>query len=208
MHGDLKPDNILIKETSRNIYSGKLIDFDDSYFSEEPPTNREGIVGTPEYYSPELAAYIMDEDEELKGTTLSLASDIFTLGIIFCEYFTGDKPITDSSVPIWAAVTNGSPLSFSRSLNPSIESLLRSMLSLKASDRPSIKKIHILLREIKNGIADSGTGRERSGLRIGRGFEKLKSDLSSSNGYATTSLSSSTSKSGILRRSGLKTTKK
>lgn len=87
VHGDLKPDNILIKETSRDFYAGKLIDFDDSYFSEKPPTEREDTVGTTEYYSPELAAYIMDKDKEIEGNTLTLASDIFALGIIFTEYF-------------------------------------------------------------------------------------------------------------------------
>lgn len=151
VHGDLKPDNILIKETSRNIYAGKLIDFDDSYFSTNPPEDRENIVGTPEYYSPELAAYIMDEDEEIEGSTLTLASDIFTLGIIFCEYFTGEKPITDSLLPTWSAVVKGKTISFAKSLKPEIEKLLRSMLALKAENRPSVKKIQNTLREIKEG---------------------------------------------------------
>lgn len=149
VHGDLKPDNILIKETSRDIYSGKLIDFDDSYFSENPPSNRENIVGTPEYYSPELAAYIMDEDEEIEGKTLTLASDVFTLGIIFCEYFTGKKPVTGSSLPTWSAVTKGCSISFAKTIKPEIEDLLRSMLSLKAEKRPSVKEIQYQLKEIK-----------------------------------------------------------
>lgn len=151
VHGDLKPDNILIKETSRDNYSGKLIDFDDSYFSEEPSTDRETIVGTPEYYSPELAAYIMDEDGEIEGNTLTLASDIFTLGIIFCEYFTGEKPMTGTSLPTWSAVVKENPISFATPIKPEIENLLRSMLSLKAKDRPSIRKVQNTLREIKEG---------------------------------------------------------
>ena len=169
VHGDLKPDNILIKETSRNIYVGKLIDFDDSYFSEEPPSERDNIVGTPEYYSPELAAYIMDEDEEIDGKTLTLASDIFTLGIIFCEYFTGEKPITDTSLPTWSAVAKENPISFSKPLNAEIETLLRSMLSLRAEDRPSVKKVQHKLREIKEGRKPEspkiGTGKGPIGLR-------------------------------------------
>ena len=169
VHGDLKPDNILIKETSRDSFSGKLIDFDDSYFSEEPPNDRENIVGTPEYYSPELATYIMDEDDEIAGKTLTLASDIFTLGIIFCEYFTGEKPISGTSLPTWAAVMKGNPISYAKPIKPEIENLLCSMLSLRAEDRPSVKKVQNTLREIKDGhkpespkaISDTG----RVGLR-------------------------------------------
>lgn len=169
VHGDLKPDNILIKETSRDNFSGKLIDFDDSYFSEEPPSDRENIVGTPEYYSPELALYIMDEDDEVDGKTLTLASDIFTLGIIFCEYFTGEKPITGTSLPTWSAVVKGNPISFAKPIKPEIETLLRAMLSLRAEDRPTVKKVQNELREIKEGrkieSPKTGAGKVRIGLR-------------------------------------------
>ncbi len=152
VHGDLKPENILIKASDGSgVHVGKLIDFDDSYFSKNPPADRECIVGTPEYYSPELAAYITDEDEEIDGSTLTLASDIFTLGIIFCEYFTGVKPITDSSLPIWSAVVKGKPIRFAKPIKPEVESLLRSMLALTPADRPSVKKVQNALKEIKEG---------------------------------------------------------
>lgn len=169
VHGDLKPDNILIKETSRDLFAGKLIDFDDSYFSEEPPTDRDCIVGTPEYYSPELAAYIMDEDDEIEGKTLTLASDIFTLGIIFSEYFTGEKPITGTALPTWSAVAEGKPISFAKPIKSEIETLLRSMLSLKAEERPTVKNVQNTLREIKEGRKTEppkiGIGTARIGLR-------------------------------------------
>lgn len=166
VHGDLKPDNILIKETSRDNYAGKLIDFDDSYFSKEPPLDRECIVGTPEYYSPELAAYIMDEDNEIEGSTLTLASDIFTLGIIFSEYFTGEKPLTGTALPTWKAIKNGNSISFAKTIDHQIEDLLKSMLSLNPNDRPSIKKIQIKLKDIKEGKPKGG------GLRFGPGRAK------------------------------------
>lgn len=155
VHGDLKPDNILIKETSRGIYSGKLIDFDDSYFSTEPPSERHRMVGTPEYYSPELAEYIMDEDADISGNSLTLSSDIFTLGIILTEYFTGDKPRVHDSKPIWKAIKEGDKLYFAKSLTPTLEELILSMLSLESKDRPSIKVVHQTLRNIKKEIKDS-----------------------------------------------------
>lgn len=183
VHGDLKPDNILIKESSRDNFIGKLIDFDDSYFSEEPPDDRENIVGTPEYYSPELAAYIMDEDNEIERKTLTLASDIFTLGIIFCEYFTGEKPITGTTLPTWSAVAKGKPISFAKPIKPEIETLIRSMLSLRIEDRPSVKKVLNHLREIKAGlkteISKSDVVRARIRLRgkiVDEDYAKSKKD--------------------------------
>lgn len=147
VHGDLKPDNILIKETSKGGFSGKLIDFDDSYFSGNPPKDREAVVGTPEYYSPELAAYIMDEDEELSGEILTCKSDIFTLGIILCEYFTGKKPTFDSSYGnIWKCVSKGGKLSFD-SIPPRISWLINEMLNNDASKRPTIKQVFDVLKE-------------------------------------------------------------
>lgn len=204
VHGDLKPDNILIKETSRDLFAGKLIDFDDSYFSEEPPTDRENIVGTPEYYSPELAAYIMDEDEEIEGKTLTLASDIFTLGIIFTEYFTGEKPLTGTSLPTWSSIVKGEPISFAKPVNPEIEKLLRSMLSLKTEDRPTVKKVQNILREIKEGRKPEspkfGMGTGRIGLR-GKMVRKPLSEPKKESSLSSSEISRS-SKVG-LRGKGL-----
>lgn len=146
VHGDLKPDNILIKKTSMG-FSGKLIDFDDSYFSSNPPEDHESLVGTPEYYSPEQAAYIMDEEDEISGDTLTLKSDIFTLGIILCEYFTGKKPIlSDGYSSTWSCVENCKSFSLARCIPSKIEELIRSMLKLRPVDRPTINQVFDTLK--------------------------------------------------------------
>lgn len=146
VHGDLKPDNILIKKTS-SAFSGKLIDFDDSYFSGLPPTN-ENLVGTPEYYSPEQAAYIMDEDGEIDGKTLTLKSDIFTLGIILCEYFTGEKPIVEDKYKnTWNSVEHGIVPKFSKGIPANISALLSEMLHKDPAKRPSIDQVFNVLKE-------------------------------------------------------------
>lgn len=149
VHGDLKPDNILIKRTSMG-FSGKLIDFDDSYFSGNPPTDRESLVGTPEYYSPEQAAYIMDEDEEISGSTLTLKSDIFTLGIILCEYFTGKKPVLPSDCgSTWICAENDKPISYAKSIPIGIKNLLDWMLRKNPNERPTINEVFDILKGIK-----------------------------------------------------------
>lgn len=149
VHGDLKPDNLPIKEAMKG-YIVKLIDFDDSYFERNPPIDRESLVGTPEYYSPEQAAYIMDENGEIKGDTLTCKSDIFTLGIIFSEYFSGEKPILSGGhTSTWSCVNDCKSFSFKKSLHPQIDELIRRMLSLKPFDRPSIAEVLNILKGIK-----------------------------------------------------------
>lgn len=171
VHGDLKPDNILIKKTSLS-FSGKLIDFDDSYFSGYPPKDHESLVGTPEYYSPEQASYIMDEDEEISGSTLTLKSDIFTLGIILCEYFTGKKPIlTDGYSSTWSCVENCKPFSLAKSIPYNIEGLIKRMLCLRPIDRPTINEVFDTLKCIDakdDGVVPSPSSTEthtKVGLR-------------------------------------------
>ena len=149
VHGDLKPDNILIKKTSLG-FSGKLIDFDDSYFSGNPPTDRESLVGTPEYYSPEQAAYIMDEDEEISSSTLTLKSDIFTLGIILCEYFTGEKPVLPSDCGCtWICIEKGKSFSYAKSVPTEIKNLIDWMLRKNSKERPTINEVFELLKGLK-----------------------------------------------------------
>lgn len=169
VHGDLKPDNILIKKTSVG-YSGKLIDFDDSYFSGTPPTDRESLVGTPEYYSPEQAAYIMDEDEEINGNTLTLKSDIFTLGIIFCEYFTGKKPVLPPDCGnTWICIEKDKPFSYAKDIPTKLKDLIGLMLQKKPDDRPTINEVFDCLKNLKVDTTPIGSPRP-GGLR-GKGKE-------------------------------------
>jgi serine/threonine protein kinase len=157
VHGDLKPDNILIKVTSTGGYTAKLIDFDDSYFSQEPPKDKEQVVGTPEYYSPELFEYISDEEGDVPGDILTTKSDIFALGVIFVEYITGSKPIIPEKYKgTYTAVADSAEIVFKKSvhLTSKIESLLRKMLALRAEDRPSIDEV---FNELRNLSAETST---------------------------------------------------
>lgn len=161
VHGDLKPDNILIKATSTGSYTTKLIDFDDSYFSGKPPRDREQVVGTPEYYSPELFDYISDEDDEIEGTVLTTKSDIFALGIIFCEYLTGTKPlIPDGYKGTYSAVKKGEPISFKESphLTEELKQMLLQMLQLEAAKRPTIDEVFSVLKGTPLGSSPKPSG--------------------------------------------------
>ncbi len=64
IHGDIKPDNILVKYEGSHIQEIKLIDFG-SAFSYENPT---GIsMSTPEYLAPEVLEYLEHKSSDKYG---------------------------------------------------------------------------------------------------------------------------------------------
>jgi serine/threonine protein kinase len=151
VHGDLKPTNILIKRSASGYYTSKLIDFDNSYFEGQPPEIRDEVVGDPVYYSPELENYML-EKPGAKGSSLTCKSDIFALGILFCEYLTGKGPVRSSSDQYAStSVNNGEKLTISETgfeIPEALINLVNSMLNKKSKDRPSAAAIFTQLKEI------------------------------------------------------------
>ena len=148
VHGDLKPSNILVKRTELG-YTSKLIDFDSSYIAGSPPPFEE-IVGTINYYSPELLGYI--QDVGVQPGELGVASDIFALGLIYSEFLTGAVPPFDAATyhePA-VAVRSGEVLRVPRAgLAPALADLVDSMLLADAGSRPTIAQVHATLMAVR-----------------------------------------------------------
>jgi eukaryotic-like serine/threonine-protein kinase len=149
VHGDLKPDNILIKQTKTGDYIAKLIDFDNSYFAKEPPeiSDESDIVGDPVYYSPELGKYIK-RDPSIEPTDLYLSSDIFTLGIIYSQYLTGSLPKFNSKCRYaWESANIGDqPSIYGVSLPETLKKLVDNMLDTDPKKRPHIRTVFQTLK--------------------------------------------------------------
>ncbi|MCQ2466623.1 MAG: protein kinase [Clostridia bacterium] len=165
IHSDLKLKNILLVKNSTGHYVAKLVDFDSSYFEGDAPDE---IIGTIDYYSPELGGYgAYDDPEEAKayGDTLTTKSDIFSLGLIFHKYLTGEMPtpvnLTDKLkkraekgkiIYSWVALKNGCSLELSPLIkNPLLVSLISDMLSVKPEDRPTAIEVLKVLQSIPKG---------------------------------------------------------
>jgi serine/threonine protein kinase len=147
VHGDLKPDNVLVKRTELG-YTSKLIDFDNSYVAGRPPAATE-IVGTINYYSPELLSYIQEEGVE--GTHLGTASDVFALGLIYSEFLTGRLPEYDPAYGEPAvAARSGVVLRVDRAgLDPALADLVDRMMLATPAARPAIGEVHAALMGIR-----------------------------------------------------------
>ena len=121
----------------------KLIDFDSSYIVGSPPPPDE-IVGTMNFYSPELVQYIQGDAD---GAALTGASDVFALGLIYAEYLTGALPPFDPRHHEAAiAVLNGARLKVSDTgLPPALVDLVESMLRADPRSRPTVPVVHATL---------------------------------------------------------------
>ncbi|MDI1475178.1 serine/threonine-protein kinase [Polyangium sp. y55x31] len=84
VHRDLKPENVLVRRDGRCLVA-------DFGLAREPgigvATTTAGGAGTPAYMSP----------EQLKGEKLDIRSDVFALGILGYELFTGRSPFGQGS---------------------------------------------------------------------------------------------------------------
>ena len=148
VHGDLKPSNVLIKRTELG-YTTKLIDFDNAYLAGEPPPPDE-IVGTMNYYSPELVGYI--QEAGTAAGELTQKADIFALGLIYAEYLTGAMPPFDSARYQYAGVAAraGQVLRLPPiSLPADVVDLVDRMLLTDPAARPTVAETHTTLMAIR-----------------------------------------------------------
>ena len=153
VHSDLKPSNVLIKRTELG-YTTKLIDFDSSYLVGSPPPPEE-IVGTMNYYSPELVSYIQGTGGAADLTT---ASDIFALGLIYSEYLTGKLPAFDPDYHEAAvAVLHGTQLRVPAGGVPeAVVALVERMLLLDHRARPKVAEVHATLMGLRSDSTTVG----------------------------------------------------
>ena len=93
VHRDMKPENVFLQRTADGEEIVKIVDFgiaqlrskDDAVVQTKRRLTRTGMIfGTPEYMSPEQAG----------GKHADLRADIYAVGIIMYEMFTGAVPFT------------------------------------------------------------------------------------------------------------------
>lgn len=136
VHADVKPDNLLIKQTNGGFFTMKIIDFDASYLADMPPEPDE-VQGDTVYYAPETLLYIIRQPAELTPKV-----DVFAMGIIFHQVLTGKMPqIKPEYDYIYEAVLSGDPPVLEPTLPDDYRALLEGMLQKDPKDRLSMQQV-------------------------------------------------------------------
>ena len=165
VHGDIKPENILMSRDADGDLDAHLIDLDEGYVAGYAPS-REDIVGTIGYYSPELGDYVSGRAE---GSVLTTASDMFSLALTLVEFLTGRVPGFDRNRYRTAAhaLGNGEVLDMT-ACGESLGELLGTMLVLDPKARPSAPEVldrigNLDLERLLEGAIDPSEGSTSDG---------------------------------------------
>ncbi|MCI5066775.1 protein kinase [bacterium] len=89
VHGDIKPENIMLDRESEGEIHVKVLDFGTAVLKQQFVEEDGAVFGTPCYMSPEQAA---------GEVLLDQRSDIYSLGVLLFELLTGQVPYEGSTV--------------------------------------------------------------------------------------------------------------
>jgi serine/threonine protein kinase len=166
VHGDLKPDNVLLyRPPGSDLYTAKLIDFDDAYPAGKPPA-RDLVGGNPLYGAPEWLRYLRG-DPVVPAGKLTQAADMFAFGLLVHTYLFGVLPghAADHDSPA-AAVLAAARLTWDHRLDRSLADLLRALTSADPGARPEITETARILASNTARTAEPSAPAGRSRVRI------------------------------------------
>ncbi len=124
IHGDIKPDNVLIIHNERKkTYFLKLIDFDSSYPMSEIPEDMENMRGDIAYWAPEI--YRKMRSNEVK---LDYRIDLFALGVLFHYMWCGKLPGKPDDKTLGQHMAEGGKITLDESLPLVMKRLIGGLL--------------------------------------------------------------------------------
>jgi hypothetical protein len=152
VHGDVKPDNLLVSVLPGGGHAIKVIDFDNC-FPVNHPAPADQLVGDLAFYSPELYLYHVGEG---RGDMLDDKNDVFALGLVFWQYLTGERPpLPPGKLYAAQAVLAGPPLSLPESVRDMpVAEVVGAMLAKEAGVRPSMSEVHSSLKNARKALPE------------------------------------------------------
>ncbi len=125
LHRDLKPANVMLDGRGR----ARLTDFGIAITGAEAADG--GFAGTPEYMAPELFA----------GGQASVRSDVYALGLVLYELFTGKRGFSAPTIAELRKLKSGGTLApvstHVRDVDPLVEQVIERCLAADPAQRPS-----------------------------------------------------------------------
>jgi len=125
IHRDLKPANVMIDRRGRV----RIMDFGLARLREDRTAAGE-IAGTPAYMAP----------EQLAGTDATVRSDLYALGLVLYEVFTGQRACAPASMPDLLRLRREAaivpPRERVREIDPAVERAILGCLKVRSEDRP------------------------------------------------------------------------
>ena len=161
VHSDLKPENILLTTDPANRLVAKISDFGCAHFLEQPNQSTTDI-GSPFYTAP----------ERFDGYS-SIASDLYSVGVIIYELLVGDRPFSGTPQQLRYA-HQSQPLSFPPTLSVPIQQLLSTALHKEFKHRfPSALNMLSAFQELKLSPVKA-PAKKRTGLATVNFYQKTK----------------------------------
>ncbi len=131
VHRDLKPENIMVRQRRDGSWQVKVIDFGIARIRNSlvaPTTVTARVAGTASYMSP----------EQVEGKRVSVASDVYALGVIAYEMVTGRRPFNPETTFQLSEMQKSSPLApraLRPALPPAAENAILKALSYQSAGR-------------------------------------------------------------------------
>ncbi|MBO0883285.1 MAG: protein kinase [Mycobacterium sp.] len=139
VHGDLKPENVLLSRPPRSdLCTAKLIDFDDAYPVGDPPAPDE-LGGNPIFAAPEWLSYLHGEAGQ---SAMGQAVDMFAFGLLMHVYLYGAGPGHDDRYDSPAsAVLDEAPLCWDARVPDRLGRLMAALTRRDPAVRPDIASV-------------------------------------------------------------------
>jgi len=145
IHRDIKPANVMVEGSNNNKV--KLIDFGISKIASHTATFTKNQIGTISYMPPEMFDIDPDHYEmdnpDIKPVPVSIKSDIWSLGCLISEIFSGIKPwcskkdqkMTDTKITSYLAMKK--KFIIPNNIDDDVKALIESATDCDPTQRPS-----------------------------------------------------------------------